>query len=109
MELKKKLDSLEEALGGVKSEMEVKESRLVSLEAAHATLSRMEMMAKDGSESQESLPCVRDLIASFEQRTRRVSESSIPASRRSLPPPNISSPLCKPNSRRASAGSSCAH
>merc|ERR1712151_616585 len=101
MELKKKLESLEEVIGGVKSEMEVKESRLVSLEAAHASL-----IAKDGNESQESLPCVRDLIASFEQRTRRSSECSIPPSRRSLPPPDTYSPLCKPNSRRTSAGSS---
>lgn len=89
-DLRLRLSTLEEAFLRVQAEIKGKEkleARLISLESAQASL-----RARTGCEAEADAvaPSVRDLIDTFEQRS---TGRAIPLARRSLPPPQGSSPL----------------
>merc|ERR1712039_765234 len=85
--LRLRLSKMEESLLHVQAEMRGKESRIRSLESAQTELC---VRQRSKSDADGVSPSVQELIASFEERTPG---RLIPTARRSLPPPQGSSPL----------------
>jgi len=85
--LRLRLSKMEEVLSHVQAEMRGKEYRISSLESAQAQIC---LRKRSNSDAEAVAPSVRDLVATFEERS---TGRTIPAARRSLPPPQGSSLL----------------